>query len=198
MEIEMIPISEVIPYENNPRKNDKAVDVVAKSIKEFGFKVPIILDKNNVIIAGHTRLRAAIQLGLTEVPIIWADELSPKQVKAFRIMDNKSSEFAEWDLDKLKVELDDLKNLNYSLDLTGFEQSALDVLGIESNIGNIPDIDFQGETIQGNPIIIIKLEDIEEANEIWDALKIKRGSKSIEGSKFIEVLNEYRRESKER
>ena len=71
MEVENIPISEIIPYNKNPRKNDKAVDIVAKSIKEFGFKVPIILDKNNVIIAGHTRLKAAIKLGLQEIPVLW-------------------------------------------------------------------------------------------------------------------------------
>jgi len=121
MEIENIPISEVIPYENNPRKNKKAVDVVAKSIKEFGFKVPIILDKNNVIVAGHTRLKAAIKLGLTEVPIIWADDLNPEQVKAFRIMDNKSIEYASWDMELLKGELEFLKEKGFDLALTGFE-----------------------------------------------------------------------------
>ena len=110
MEIENIPISELVPYANNPRKNDKAVDIVAKSIKEFGFKVPIILDKNNEIIAGHTRLKAAMKLGLTTVPIIRADDLTPAQTKAFRIMDNKSSEIAEWDLDLLKNEFHDLED----------------------------------------------------------------------------------------
>lgn len=128
MEIETIPISEIIPYENNPRKNENAIDIVAKSIKEFGFKVPIILDKNNVIIAGHTRLKAAIKLGLTEIPVLWADDLTEEQVKAFRIMDNKSSEYADWDLDLLKTELNELKELNYDLDLTGFSEIELDKL----------------------------------------------------------------------
>lgn len=101
-------IDEVIPYENNPRKNDEAVDYVAKSIKEFGFKVPIIIDKNGVIVAGHTRLKAAKKLGLKEVPTIIADDLSDDQIKAFRLADNKVGEFAEWDDELLKIELDDI------------------------------------------------------------------------------------------
>src|SRR3990167_3710485 len=103
IKIEYIPINEIIPYSKNPRKNEKTVDIVAKSIKEFGFKNPIILDKNNEIVAGHTRLKAAIKLGLTEVPIIWADDLTESQVKAYRIMDNKSMEYAEWDFELLKT-----------------------------------------------------------------------------------------------
>ena len=125
MKIETIPISEIIPYSKNPRKNEGAVDVVAKSIKEFGFKNPIILDKNNEIIAGHTRLKAAKKLALQEVPVIWADDLTSEQVKAFRIMDNKSSEFAEWDMELLKTEFQDLDSLEYDLDLTGFDLSEV-------------------------------------------------------------------------
>lgn len=98
-------ISELKPYENNPRINDKAVDAVAASIKEFGFKVPIIIDKNNVIVAGHTRLKAAQKLGMTEVPVIVADDLTEEQIKAFRLADNKVGEIAEWDFDLLEQEL---------------------------------------------------------------------------------------------
>ena len=108
MEIVYKKIGEVIPYENNPRKNDDAVDYVAKSIKEFGFKVPIIIDKDNVIVTGHTRLKAAKKLGLDEVPTIKADDLSEEQIKAFRLADNKVSEFATWDDDLLNIELQDL------------------------------------------------------------------------------------------
>ena len=108
MKIEYKNIDEVIPYENNPRKNDDAVDYVANSIKEFGFKVPIIVDKNNVIVTGHTRLKAAQKLGLEKVPVIYADDLSEDQIKAFRIADNKVSEFSTWDLDKLNIELEDI------------------------------------------------------------------------------------------
>ena len=96
MEIKIVKVSELIPYEKNPRKNDKAVESVANSIKEFGFKIPIIVDKNNIIVAGHTRLKAAKKLGLKEVPIIIADDLTDEQIKAFRLADNKVSEIAEW------------------------------------------------------------------------------------------------------
>lgn len=90
-------IEEVVPYENNPRNNDKAVKFVANSIKQFGFKVPIIIDKNGVIVAGHTRLKAAKKLGMKMVPCIVADDLNEEQVKAFRLADNKTGEAAGWD-----------------------------------------------------------------------------------------------------
>ena len=121
MKIDKIPISEIIPYKDNPRLNDKAVDIVAKSIKEFGFQSPIILDKKNEIIAGHTRLKAAQKLKLTEVPVIWAENLTDTQVKAFRIMNNKSSENAEWDITLLELELTNLDELEYDLENTGFD-----------------------------------------------------------------------------
>ncbi len=98
-------INDIKPYENNPRKNDIAVKPVANSIREFGFKVPIVIDKDGIIIAGHTRYRAAKELKLTKVPYIIADDLSDQQVKAFRLADNKVSEFAEWDQDALLEEL---------------------------------------------------------------------------------------------
>lgn len=108
MEIIQKPVDELIQYENNPRLNDKAVTPVANSIKEFGFKVPILIDKDNVIIAGHTRLKAAIQLGMREVPCILCDDLTPEQVKSFRLVDNKVAEFADWDIAKLNIELGDI------------------------------------------------------------------------------------------
>ena len=100
-----LKVSDLIAYENNPRKNDDAVDAVASSIKSFGFKVPVIVDSNNVIIAGHTRVKACKKLGITEVPCVIADDLTEDQIKAFRLADNKTSELAEWDLDKLSEEL---------------------------------------------------------------------------------------------
>ena len=98
MQIEYKRIEELIPYSANPRINDDAVEAVARSINEFGFKVPIIIDKDNVIIAGHTRLKAAKYLGMNEVPVIRADDLTEEQVKAFRLADNKVAEMAEWGL----------------------------------------------------------------------------------------------------
>ena len=96
---------ELIPYINNPRNNDEAVDAVASSIKNFGFKVPIVIDKNNEIVNGHTRLKAAKKLGLQSVPCIIADDLTESQIKAFRLADNKVSEIATWNLDLLDLSL---------------------------------------------------------------------------------------------
>ena len=105
MEVIMTEIEKVKPYENNPRKNDDAVNEVAKSIETFGFKNPIIVDKNFVIIAGHTRLKASIQLGLTHVPVIVAEDLTEEQANALRLADNKTAEISKWDKKKLDEEL---------------------------------------------------------------------------------------------
>ena len=110
----------------NPRINDAAVEAVAKSIKEFGFRVPLVLDKNNVIITGHTRLRSAKLLGLTEVPCIIADNLTPEQVQAYRIADNKTGEIAEWDYALLPMELKDLQNADFELSVLGFDPGGLE------------------------------------------------------------------------
>lgn len=103
--IVMMSLTDLKAYDNNPRKNDAAVDAVANSIREFGFKVPVIIDSNNIIVCGHTRVKAAKKLGMEEVPCIVADDLTDDQIKAFRLADNKTSELAEWDLDKLGEEL---------------------------------------------------------------------------------------------
>lgn len=118
----------MVPYENNPRNNDDAVDAVASSIKEFGFKVPIIVDKNNVIVAGHTRLKAAQKLGLEEVPVIVADDLTPEQVKAFRLADNKVGELATWDFSRLEEEL-----TNIDMDMGAFEFDLNELLANEND-----------------------------------------------------------------
>lgn len=99
------PINEVIPYEKNPRINDNAVPAVMKSIEEFGFKVPIVIDKNGTIVTGHTRLKAAKKLGMKTVPCIVADDLTPEQIRAFRLADNKVAEAAEWEQSLLLEEL---------------------------------------------------------------------------------------------
>ena len=112
-------IADLIPYSRNPRRNDEAVPMVMNSIKEFGFKVPIVVDRNNIIVCGHTRFKAALKLGLETVPCIVADDLSDEQIKAFRLADNKVSEKAEWDFEILSGELDDIINLD--MDSFGFE-----------------------------------------------------------------------------
>lgn len=121
MNIVQKKITEITPYEKNPRKNDEAVKYVTESIKEFGFKVPIVVDKNNVIVAGHTRYKAAKKLKLNEVPCIVADDLTDEQIQAFRLADNKVAEKAEWDFDLLAEEMEDLINCDFDMTLFGFE-----------------------------------------------------------------------------
>jgi ParB-like chromosome segregation protein Spo0J len=115
MELITRKIEELIPYENNPRNNDGAVKYVAESIKQFGFKIPMVVDSNNVIVCGHTRYKAAKELGMTEVPCIIADDLTEEQIRAFRLADNKVSEYSKWDLELLSSELEEL-----DLDMGGF------------------------------------------------------------------------------
>ena len=114
MDILEIKIEELVPYENNTRVNDQAVEKVAASIREFGFKVPIVIDKDNVIVAGHTRLEAAKLLGLDVIPCIKADDLTDAQVREFRIIDNKSQELADWDLDIMRAELESITGIDMS------------------------------------------------------------------------------------
>ena len=139
-------VDELIAYDNNPRFNDEAVDAVANSIKAFGFRNPILIDSNNVIIAGHTRLLAAKKLGLKEVPCIMIDDLSDDEVKALRLADNKTAEIAKWDMGKLAVEI---KNINMDMLQFGFDD-LLDKLNEEPK-----DDDFnEDEEIPENPYSI--------------------------------------------
>lgn len=141
MQIVMKKCADLVPYEKNPRKNDGAVPAVAASIEEFGFKVPIVIDKDGVIVAGHTRLKAAKKLGMAEVPCIIADDLTPEQIKAFRLADNKTGELADWDFGLLDEELAELG----AFDMTafGFEEQPED-----PNAAVEDDYDEEHEEIQ--------------------------------------------------
>ena len=128
MKIQLFPIDHLKPYENNPRRiSEEAIKAVSNSIKEFGFKVPVIIDKDNVIVAGHARVLAAKELGLKDIPCIVADDLSPEQIKAFRLVDNKTAELTGWDFEKLDMELGEL-----NLDMSDF---GFDVGGEDMDIG---------------------------------------------------------------
>lgn len=129
MKIINMKVEDLIPYENNPRNNSNAIDKVANSIKEFGFKVPIIIDKENVIVTGHTRLKAAEKLNIKEVPCIIADDLTEEQIKAFRLADNKVSELSSWNFDKLNLEFDEI--LNFDMSDFGFDLS----LDLDTDLG---------------------------------------------------------------
>lgn len=148
MQIQDIEIDKLREYENNPRLNDSAAQAVADSIKEFGFKVPIVIDRDFVIVAGHTRLKAARLLKLETVPCIIADDLTPEQVKAFRLADNKTAELAEWDLSALEIELAELSEIS-DIDMSDF---GFDIESIEDDIqevveDDVPEIDEENEPV---------------------------------------------------
>lgn len=127
LEIKYIPIDDIKPYKNNPRLNEDAIPYVMNSIKEFGFKNPIILDKNNVIVAGHTRLESAKRLDMKEAPVIYADDLTEEQIKAFRLADNKVAEKSLWDYTKLDEELDSILDIDMSMfNFDNIEETNLD------------------------------------------------------------------------
>lgn len=178
MNIVNLEIDKLIPYINNPRNNENAIDKVASSIKEFGFKVPIVIDKNNVVITGHTRLLASKKLGLKEVPCVVANDLSEAQIKAFRIADNKVSEYSTWDKELLRVELEQLEEMDFDLGLVEIDYS--DFIGMDIDLD---DIDLPSE---------LELERTEQGNTILKNLKF--GSYNItlsdEEFKMLTVLLE--------
>ena len=124
-DIEIRAIDSIRPYEHNPRKNDSAVDAVAASLREFGFRQPIVVDPDGVIIAGHTRYKAALKLGLAKVPVHVATDLSPEQIRAYRLADNKTGELATWDFEILPIELAALREAGYALDILAFDDKEL-------------------------------------------------------------------------
>lgn len=154
MKIVSVSLQDLKPYENNPRLNDNAIDSVANSIREFGFKVPVVITKDNVIVAGHTRYKASLKLGLKEVPCIVADDLTEEQIKAFRLADNKVSELAEWDFEKLNIEL---SNIDLDMSLFNFDIKELSV-----------EIDKHKEVEEDN-------FDVEETLEEISTPTVKRG-----------------------
>ncbi|MBT5610100.1 MAG: ParB N-terminal domain-containing protein [Lentisphaerae bacterium] len=141
MHIELRDIDSITPYEKNPRLNDDAVDAVAESIREFGFRQPVVVDADGVIICGHTRWKAAKKLRLAKVPVHVATDLSPEQVKAYRIADNKTAELAEWDFDQLRIEIADLQGADFDLGLLAFDDEELQQL-----LGGGDDVVTDGQT----------------------------------------------------
>lgn len=175
MEIIYKKIKEIKPYENNPRMNDEAVKYVANSIKDFGFNVPIVIDKNNVIIAGHTRYKASVELGLEEVPTIRVDDLNEKQIKAFRIADNKVAERAEWNFELLDEEIKKILEENENYELLD-EEINLDLYGFELQVFEdiIDSIDLSYSSDYKIYVKSNNLEEIEKAKKI--VLEIENGN----------------------
>lgn len=145
MKVKTVAISEVIPYARNPRKNADAIAKVAGSLNEYGWQQPIVVDRDMVVIAGHTRLEAARTLGMEKVPVQIADDLTDAQVKAYRIADNRVSQEAEWDIDLLKIELADLNGLDFDLLLTGFDEDELNGMLMEAVEEGLTDEDAAPE-----------------------------------------------------
>ena len=147
MNILELELKDLKPYDKNPRKNDDAVDYVANSIKEFGFKVPIVIDKDYVIVAGHTRYKAAKRLNIKRVPCIVADDLTPEQIKAYRLADNKVAEKAEWDFDLLNEELTELLDFDFEMTPFGFDDVLQDEEPQEIIEDEVPEVDMEAEPI---------------------------------------------------
>lgn len=198
MKIQYLRPNELHPYEKNPRKNGKAVKYVAESIKNFGFKVPLVIDKNNVIVTGHTRLKAAIELGLDTVPCIVADDLNEAQIKAFRLADNKVSEQADWDLKMLSEELEELLDFDLDFDMSDFnfdfaehEKNKASTQFKVENILNLAVAEYNGvgkyDIPQLNPIYI---EDVGEIKE-WIGFNYVLSDKGPKGKAVHFFIDDY-------
>lgn len=177
-------LDEIMPYERNPRKNDEAVEKVADSIREFGFKVPIVIDKAGVIVTGHTRYKAAKLLGLEEVPTIIADDLSPYQIAAFRLADNKVSEYSEWDMSLLDEELSalngkiDMGQFGFDIDVDDIEIEEEDIdRELYSEKALIPQYEVKGEE--------------PEINDLFDTSKTDELIQEIENSDLTPVQRAF-------
>lgn len=157
LRIEYVPIDRIRPYENNPRLNEDAIPLVRKSIEEFGFQVPLVLDKDLVVVTGHTRLAAAKELGMTELPCVIAKDLSPEKAKAFRLADNKVSEAAGWDFTALQYEIEELGDFGFDMEDFGFiDYDAIDDMPVAPDDARTQERETQVEYVedagQGIPI----------------------------------------------
>lgn len=141
-EQKIVALTDIYPYEHNPRLNEAAIDPLIVSIQQFGFLVPIVVDKDGVIITGHTRYEAATRLKLEEVPVIYAEHLTEAQVKAFRLADNRLAQNSTWDEDLLQQELINIQNMGFNLQFTGFSKSELDCLTEAIPASCLDDLDY--------------------------------------------------------
>lgn len=163
MQVVATSIDDIKPYENNPRDNDDAVDAVANSIKEFGWQQPIVVDADGVIIAGHTRYKAAKKLGLDQVPVVIADKLNKEQVKAYRLADNKSGELATWDDELLENELVGIDDIDMA-------QFGFDELSDASDDANVNDLDLS-DNMTDKYELKVSCHDEKSLERLFDRLK---------------------------
>lgn len=192
MNIIEMKLDDIKAYDKNPRKNDDAVKYVAASIKEFGFKVPVIVDKNNIIVAGHTRVKAAQELGMDKVPCIVADDLTDEQIKAFRLADNKVSEFALWDFELLNDELNDVMDidmkefgfgLDFDIDTGSGDYDDDDEPSVLTDEKYTTKVDIPQYEIRGDNPELNELCDTTKANELIS--KIEKANISKEQKEFL-------------
>lgn len=173
MQIKDVNIGDLIPYEKNPRKNENAIEYVKNSIEQFGFRVPIVIDKNNVIVCGHTRYVAAKQLGLDKVPCVVADDLTEEQIAAYRLADNKVAEFSDWDMSLLNEELDKL--LDFDMSAFGFFDEE-DEEEEEREEEIIPEVEFTEVLEEENNYIVLFFDnaiDWLQAETLFDIKSVK-------------------------
>lgn len=187
-------IKDLKPYSKNARKNDKAVKYVAKSIENFGFKVPVIIDKDNVIVCGHTRYKASKKLGYNEIPCIIADDLTEEQIKAFRLADNKVSEKADWDFDLLSDEINDIIDINmedFGFEFIDYEKNKIDTQKKVESILNLQKANFEGvgeyDIPELEPIYEYEIGDIKE----WIGFNYVLSDKEPEGKAVHFFIDDY-------
>ena len=199
MEVKNISITDIMPYEDNPRKNEDAVEYVMESIREFGFKQPIVLDENHVIVVGHTRFAAARKLGYKEVPCIIASDLTEEQIRAYRLVDNKTNEFAEWDFPELQKELDalydafDMEKFGFAIQIENIDQKGEIDEGEEKiareldEANNYLVLEFFTETDWERAQAIFGLERVATPDKNPNVRRYGIG-RVIDGSKWLDIL----------
>ena len=171
MKVEMVSTDSITPYANNARRNKKAIDAVAASLNEFGFRQPIVVDAERVIVVGHTRHAAAVKLGMDEVPVHVAEGLSDDAIRAYRLADNKTAEIAEWDDDKLATELLELAETDIDLEAMGFDAvDVAEMMGVEKEEAK-PEVEFSQYIGESNNYIVLLFDndtDWIHANTLFD------------------------------
>ena len=202
MKVEQTKIEEILPYDQNPRDNSAAVEKVADSIKEFGWQQPIVVDEEKIILAGHTRHLAALSMGLKEVPVSIAKGLTEAQKKAYRIVDNKTSELAEWDKELLKSEFLALQELDFDLNLTGFDldeiarMSGEDLMQFDEELDEIDESlefnDLDGANANHVKMLMLYLDTDTEPKFKQMCVKIqeKHGIDNLTDAVYMAVSNE--------
>ena len=202
MKVEQIKIEEILPYDQNPRDNSSAVEKVADSIKEFGWQQPIVVDEEKIILAGHTRHLAALSMGVKEVPVLIAKGLTEAQKKAYRIVDNKTSELAEWDKELLKSEFLALQELDFDLNLTGFDldeiarMSGEDLMQFDEELDEIDESlefnDLDGANANHVKMLMLYLDTDTEPKFKQMCVKIqeKHGIDNLTDAVYMAVSNE--------